>query len=275
MFNVRVKRFLHTEQIQIFSDPLLSTGSEREDKRKFSYETGEIFPVNSHKFINPFTNEEDYYYNMGNPEKNLERSLRRTKNKIYDIAKSNQWEWFFTLTFNPKKVDSFNYEIVTDKLSQWLKNMRKKCPNMMYLVVPEQHESGRWHFHGLFSHVEDMRFVDSEKRDKKGRIIYNVGSYRLGFSTATKIDDVKKACSYIAKYTTKELCMVTKGKKRYWCSKNVLLPEVEEYLVSYGNEELKRLQEIGFCKVSKSEFCDVTYIEVPIYTTNLSLFDIN
>ena len=112
---------------------------------------------------------------------------------IYDIAKSNEWEWFFTLTFNPEKVDSFNYANVTDKLSQWLKNMRKKCPDMMYLVVPEQHESGRWHFHGLFSHVENMRFVDSEKRDKKGRIIYNVGSYRLGFSTATQIEDVKKA----------------------------------------------------------------------------------
>lgn len=207
-------------------------------------------------------------YNMGNQEENLRRSVRRTKNKIYDIARCNMWEWFFTLTFNPEKVDSYDYEITSKKLSKWLNNMRMKCPEMKYIVIPELHESGRWHFHGLFANVEEMEFVDSGKRDKKGRIIYNVGNYGLGFSTATEIDDWHKACSYIAKYVTKEMCAVTACKKRYWASRNVDMPIVEEFLVNYGNEELQRVQDIGYVSECKSEFVDVTYLELPIYTTN-------
>lgn len=269
MFNVRIKRYLNTEHIQIFTEPLLSSGSEREDKRKFSYETGEIFPLNSNKFINPFTNEEDWYRNMGDPIENMKRSVRRSKNVIYDVAKSNEWKWFFTLTFNPNKVDSFDYNLTTTKLSNWLKYMRKKCPDMKYLVVPELHESGRWHFHGLFANVENMKFVDSGKRDKKGRIIYNVDSYKLGFSTATEIEDVQKACNYIAKYITFDLCSLTKGKKRYWTSRNCDMPIVEEFLTSMNNAELKRvMDEAEYKKTCCSEFCDVTYVEVPIYTTN-------
>lgn len=269
MFNVRLKKYLNTEQIQIFTEPLLSSGSEREDRRKFSYETGEIFPLNSRKFINPFTNEEDYYREMGDPVENMRRSVRRSKNMIYDVAKSNGWNWFFTLTFNPDKVDSFNYDETSKKLSLWLNNMRKKCPDMKYLVVPELHESGRWHFHGLFANVENMKFVDSEKRDKKGRIIYNVDSYRLGFSTATQIEDLQKACNYIAKYITFDLCSLTKGKKRYWTSRNCDMPIVDEFFVSMSNSELKRVMDIAdYKKKCYSEYCDVTYLELPIYTTN-------
>lgn len=205
MFNVRVKRFLDTEQVQIFSQPLYSKG-EREVKKKCIFKTGEIIPPNAHKFDNPFTGEIDWCYNWGNEEENLQRSTRRAKNLIYDIARSNKWEWFFTLTFNPDVVNSFDYSEVTKKLSKWLNNMKRCCPEMKYIVVPELHKSGRWHFHGLFANVGTMRFVDSGKKDNKGRVIYNVGSYRLGFSTATQIDDLHKACTYIVKYVSKESC---------------------------------------------------------------------
>ena len=57
MFNVRVKKFLNTEQIQLFSEPLHSAGSEREDKRKVIYETGEIVPLNRQKIYDPFNEE--------------------------------------------------------------------------------------------------------------------------------------------------------------------------------------------------------------------------
>jgi len=273
VFNVRVKRYLDTEQIQIFSEPLKSKDSECEDDRKVNFETGEIVPTNRKLIYNPFDDEMIIGYDIGNDEDNLARSVRRTKNKIYDIARSNKWEWFFTLTFNPDKVDSFSYEDVTYKLSKWLNNMRRTCPDMKYLVVPEQHESGRWHFHGLFLGVDDMVFVDSGKLDKRGRIVYNVGNYRLGWTTATKIDSLERAMSYIAKYTTEELCAVTKGHKRYWCSRNIDLPIVEDFFCE-GQEALKRELldkiELLYSKDVFSDFVDVTYIELPIYTINTS-----
>ena len=175
------------------------------------------------------------------------------------------------MTFNKERVDRYDYSAVTQKLSMWLNRMRKLCPDMMYLVVPEQHEDGAWHFHGLFSNVENMEFVDSGKRDKKKRVIYNVGKYRFGWTEATKIDSVERAMSYIAKYTTKELCAVTKGHKRYWCSRNVQLPTEEEFWCE-GHEAFKRYvlahESSAYVKEVYSEFLDVTYIEIPIYTTN-------
>ena len=269
MFNVRVKRYLDTEQIQIFSEPLKSKDSESEDSRSFNFETGEIVPHNRKLIYNPFDDEMVVGFNIGNEEDNIER----TKNKIYDIARSNNWEWFFTLTLNKDKVDRYNYSDVTLKLSKWLNNMRRTCPNMKYLVVPEQHKDGAWHFHGLFSNVENMVFVDSGKRDKKGRVIYNVGKYNLGFTEATKIDSVARAMSYIGKYTTKELCAVTKGNKRYWCSRNVELPVVEDFFCE-GQKALKDIlmndDKLLYSKEVYSEFADVTYIELPIYTINTS-----
>lgn len=277
MFNVRIKKFLNAEQIQIFSEPLRSRESEAEDNRRVNWETGEIVPQNRKLIYNPFDDEMVIGHNMGNEEENLERSVRRTKNKIYDIARSNNWDWFFTLTFNPEKVDSYDYAETTKKLSLWLNNMRKICPNMKYIVVPEEHPtSGRWHFHGLFANVEDIVFVDSGLYDKKGRKVYNVGKYRLGWTTATKIESVERAVSYIGKYTSKKLCAVTKGHKRYWCSRNVDLPIVEDLYVELSYEQLKEKYGIkeNWSKECFSEFADVTYIEIPIYTTNTDVCNI-
>lgn len=286
MFNVRVKRYLNTEQIIIYSEPLLNKDSEREDNRKVIRETGEVVPHNRriiHDYFEPreivteegnvlqvpYTEKIGYILHDEDDEESRKRSYRRTKQKVYDMVKCNNWEWFFTLTFNPEKVDSFNYDITTKKLSLWLNNMRKICPEMKYLVVPEKHPtSGRWHFHGLFANVDEMVFVDSGERDKRGRVIYNVGNYRLGFSTATKISDVAKASSYLCKYITKELCDVTKGKKRYWSSRNVDVPEVTDMLVMDLQNFIKKLEEDATYSKEVKGYVDTRYYEKPIYTTN-------
>ena len=37
-----------------------------------------------------------------------EVSIKRTKKKVYDYAKSNEWEWFVTFTFSPDKVNRYD-----------------------------------------------------------------------------------------------------------------------------------------------------------------------
>lgn len=259
MYNVRVKKFLDTMQIRVYSEFVFSNEEKKCSKRKKEY--------------NPFTEQKEVLRTMEELEDNAERSAKvsrsRALNSIYDIARSNEWEWFFTLTFNPEKVNSFDYIACSKKLSDWLHNMKKKVPDMKYLVVPEKHKSGRWHFHGLFANVDSLEFVDSGHVDKKGKIIYNVGNYRLGFSTATKIDDVNRAASYLCKYITKDLCADTKGKKRYWSSKNVDLPVVEDYLFNTREilEELLCTDNAHIKKVF-GEIYNVHYIDMPIYKTN-------
>ena len=86
----------------------------------------------------------------------LSESLRRTKSMIYSHGRANTWEWFITYTFNPKKIDSTDYDAVYSYLSEHLKNTRKrKCPDMKYLVVPEYHSDGsKFHFHALMSNID-------------------------------------------------------------------------------------------------------------------------
>lgn len=139
-------------------------------------------------------------------ERSKQVSMSRTINRVYHLARSNTWEWFFTLTFNPEKVDSFDYDAVAKKLSVWLMHCRRTCPDMKYLVVPEKHKSGRYHFHGLFKNCENLGFKPTKKYTKDGVLIYNVGQYRLGFSTATPVQDNAKVVKYISKYITKDLC---------------------------------------------------------------------
>ena len=271
MFNVRVKTFFDTEQIQIYSKPQKSKGDVY--KKRIDRDTGEIFPPKSNlkkvKFddgtliegreVDEFTRKED----------TLRRSCSRTLKSVYDIARCDSWEWFVTFTFNGERVERYNYESCTKKLSYWLNNMRKKYPYMRYIVVPEQHEDGAFHFHGLFKNVDG--FVDSGHIDKKGRNVYNWISYKWGFTTATMIDDYRKASAYLCKYITKELCAVTEGKKRYWASRNVNRPVIKDILIDSEYLNLAMMECMGedaHLKSCESDYVNVMYIDQPIYSTN-------
>lgn len=158
---------------------------------------------------------------------------------IYDIARSNQWDWFVTLTFNPQKVDSYDYEQCTKKLSVLLNNYRKICgSDFKYIVIPELHKTGRFHFHGLFANCENLDFVFSGKYTDKGQEIYNIGKYKLGFTTATKVQDNNRVALYISKYITKDMTAVISGKKKYWASRNCDKPKVIKDYVDNRNNDL-------------------------------------
>jgi len=195
--------------------------------------------------------EEDIYNSIKN-------SQNRTIQKIYDYARSNEWEYFITLTFNPEKVDSFNYAEVTKKLSTWINNLKKKdSPNLKYIVVPELHESGRYHFHGLIANIGELQLIDSHKRTKSDEVIYNIGQYKLGFTTATEVIDNQRVSTYITKYITKDMVVTTKGKKRYWNSKNLKTPIIQKNKISEEQSINQQSYMREICKHSK-------VIEVPV-----------
>lgn len=194
----------------------------------------------------PFTGETvEEVWDFSEFEKREERarqvSRNRTIQKIYNYARANEWEFFVTLTFNRKKVDRFDYSACQRALTSWLNHLKRDFPDMRYLMVPELHlgensevnENGdhAWHFHGLVSGISDcMEF--GGHFTKKGNPIYNIGNYALGWSTATEVQNQEACCKYITKYITKDLAEVTKGRKRYWASRNLDLPVEEEYILS-------------------------------------------
>ena len=233
----------------------------------------ERVPDGVEMWFNPFTLKEEVAPVMYDEDeiarkkkRSLASSMNRTVNAVYKIARSNFWDWFVTLTFDPEKVDSFDYGITVKKLSKWLNNCKSQCPDMGYVIVPEKHESGRFHFHGLFRGCDGLGFTDSGHKDKKGNVIFNVGKYKLGWSTATKINDQSSVTKYIAKYINKDLCSVAFGKRRYWCSRNLDDADVQEVILDRDKLSMLigRLDESAtYIKRVENSEVTMTYYELP------------
>ena len=159
-------------------------------------------------------------------------SVNRTKNNVYNYARGNVWEWFVTLTFNKEKIDRYDYTACSKAVRKWLNHMRERySKDLKYLVVPEMHKDGAWHFHALMSNTGDMVFSKAFNRHtgellhtESGLQIYNLGNYKWGFSTATIIHSTERASSYVTKYITKEMAARTKGVRRYYPSNNLDKP---------------------------------------------------
>lgn len=162
-----------------------------------------------------------------------EDNLKRAKDKIQDIVLCNKFDYFVTLTFNPKKVDSYNVEEVKTVVKNWLNNGVKRR-NFSYIAIPEYHKSGRIHIHALMS--GDLRLEDSGKHHGE-KIIYHLSDWRdnYGFCTAIKVDGNISALSY---YITK---YITKGNDKifgrfYWSSRNLRRePEYDFRNEDFGN----------------------------------------
>lgn len=131
-------------------------------------------------------------------------SIKRAKDKIFDIAfvNSSLWQFFVTLTLDKTKIDRYDKKEINKKLKKWLSNMVINY-NLNYLIIPEYHKDGAIHFHGLIS-GDDLR-LSYVGLDKKGRELYNLNSWRLGFNSCVRLDDNRAAVSsYITKYVTKD-----------------------------------------------------------------------
>lgn len=288
MFRVKEIKFFDSVQYQIFETSgkkrSASIGLEPEDfEPDTSYVKEFLVKKKQNKVFmqNPFNDDKWEYLeeikevDEDKVSESVRCSMSRTIKKIYDVGRSNEWEWFFTLTFNPDIVDSLDYSICSQKLSYWLNNMRKTCPAMKYLVVPEQHESGRWHFHGLFSNVSELEFNLSGKYTDDGKEIFNVGNYKLGWSTAIKLDGDFAIVGYMTKYITKSLCEMTKGRKRYWYSRNCDLPIIDVFDLEESFESVINRFDLSEARIlTKQGYVDVTYIDsfTPIYSKNMCLF---
>ena len=244
-------------------------------------------------------------------ERCLKSSLNRSVHKIYDLARNNVWEWFFTFTLNENAVsDRTNYTECSKKVCKWFNNIRRICPDIKYLIVPERHPtSGAWHFHALVSDCDNLEFKVAKNnqeflKDKDGNIkldkngqpkrnkyfgedlrvsypngnyIYNIVNYnteRYGFSTATKIIDTKKAVSYIVKYLTKELGECTFGKRRYFQSNNLILPEVHFFLQEKSSlSEVIHFVEESFGVKVVPEYIKTISIKQPNYSNAISYLE--
>lgn len=144
---------------------------------------------------------------------------KRAVQKVYDLARSNEFDYFMTLTLSPDKVNRYDYDKCAECIYDFTHWMAKR--GFRWIIVPEQHKDGAYHFHGLVRGDLPLTHHKDE--------VYNIANFEYGYTTATKIKDRVRVSTYIAKYLTKEI-VVPKGRKRYWASRSLERP-VEEHVV--------------------------------------------
>lgn len=178
---------------------------------------------------------------------------KRARQEVYDICRSNSFFWFVTLTFDDS-IDSYDYKQCVEQLKRFTKYLGKL--GCKYIFVPEQHKSGRYHFHGLLSSTSSkggfrLRQAYNSKTGRPIKGVWNIASYKFGFSTCSVIRYPDRVSSYICKYLTKDL-VVPKGHKRYWCSSGLNRPS--EYFLDLDVDERYLMLNADFSKFVFSEF---------------------
>ena len=154
----------------------------------------------------------------------VRRAVRRAKKAMRDLARSNSWSYFVTLTLDPKLVDRYSVDEVWKHLRHWLgNNVRRK--GLVYILVLEHHKDGALHAHGLFN--DALEAVDSGTMSvpgrkapvkvrseahrqalerKGGHTVYNLPAWGWGFSTAIELyGETDAAINYVCKYIGKEM----------------------------------------------------------------------
>lgn len=174
------------------------------------------------------------HYNMDNPTRN--DSLKRSRDKAFDIALCNDFKYFITFTLDEKKISRYDTTEISRKLKNWLDNKVRRN-NFKYIIFPEYHkkenENGQQaiHFHGLCN--GDLTLTDSNHYTKKMQKIYNCDDWCFGYSTVIGFTGSKlKIVHYVMKYITKENHKIF-GKFYYSGGKGL----VRDYPASYSNED--------------------------------------
>lgn len=192
-----------------FNRPVFNDGSVEVHKCKSELIDQEIKIKDFEKCSLKDTSEEiKNFFNIPDKAKREERtdSIKRSKEKCYEIAYANNFEFFVTLTINQEKLDRTDTKQILKKIRPLLSNLVQR-KNFKYILIPELHEryeaNGKRaiHFHGLCS--GDLKMVDSGKVFK-GNPVHNWLDWDLGYSTAIVLNDQKYICQYITKYITKE-----------------------------------------------------------------------
>lgn len=172
------------------------------------------------------------------------RSKRRAAAKLRDYALCNDFRYFVTLTLDAAKIDRYDLAGVVRKLRTWLDNRVRRC-GLKYVLVPEEHKDGAFHFHGFFNDAVEVAdsgtmIVGAGKpkrpRSKKEReewladcakVVYNLPDWALGFSTAIELyGDYDAAIGYVSKYITKQGEKL--GGRWYFSGGDLKTPEVVE-----------------------------------------------
>lgn len=170
----------------------------------------------------------------------MERSMRRARAKLRRLALANDFEYFVTLTLDGSKIDRYDGAAVVKALGRWADNMVRRH-GLKYILVPELHKDGAFHFHGFFG-GSGLKAVDSGIR-WEGREVYNLPQWTLGYTTAQRLyGDYHAAVGYCCKYIGKQQGQRPLGR---WYYSGGALAEPEKLLADLDYRDIENAVEFG------------------------------
>lgn len=167
-------------------------------------------------------------------DRKLDAAISRARKNVLELGLCNAWDWFGTFTLNKDKYNRYDLEKFHKDFTQWIRDQRKKTgKSIRFLLVPELHEDGAWHMHGLLWNLPDL-ISFSDLRALHGWKVPDKlvdGNYscwmdfheKFGFCSLGAIRNPIGAAFYTAKYVTKSLddSGVDVGKHLYYCSRGL------------------------------------------------------
>lgn len=177
----------------------------------------------------------------GNETEKLLNSLSRSRSVVWELALCNSWDYFVTLTLDKNKCDRYDLNATYKRLAKFFNNYNARTDAALhYLLIPEPHRDGAWHFHGLFSglpppHLQAFTLSDNIPARLKevlceGRQVFTWPAYgkAFGFVTMEPVIDSERCAAYMTKYITKELGKsgIELNHHLYYCSKGLRRAEL-------------------------------------------------
>lgn len=193
----------------------------------------------------------------------LDNSFSRTRRLFSDYGLCNEFDLFVTITFDQKQYNSMDYDAVRSVLCKWFNNYRnRECKDFQYMLIPERHKSGAWHFHGLVT-VPYGLCTPLEIPKRVGKNVLQVPNTRhylswpafskkFGHFSASFIRDYAKAVRYITKYISKDFVGDDlRGRQLLLKSKGLRKPELIHS--TYEDVLLLDGERYEFCTVAWSD----------------------
>lgn len=197
----------------------------------------------------------------------LDSNFSRARSMVLQYALCNPWDYFFTGTLDRTKIDRYDLDTYASRLMQFVRDKRKKyTAKFQVLLIPEHHEDGAWHMHGLVHGLpEEVLSPFAPPAPKKliegGFLNWSDYMEKFGFCSLAPIRDPIATAYYVSKYISKDLSRRAGdlGKHLYFHSRPLKKAEKASdiYLYNPGLE--------GFC-TQEYDFCKVGMVQnVPWY----------
>lgn len=194
-------------------------------------------------------------------------NIFRSKLSLQRLAKANieSFQTFITLTFAENVT---NIKEANKTFNTWRTQIKKEFSDFKYICVPEFQKRGAVHYHLITNLFLNNKLIILQENKKN---CYDVKFWKHGFSSVYSLNGIN-AVAYISKYLTKNIDNRLFSHKRYFYSKNLIIPKVE-YLIYNDNKSLDYIQDLIKTKVlcfSNSYKVEYTKEKIKFYefTTN-------